>query len=44
MLYERTIISKKPGETIKNELALLQQDQKLRPVLIGERFIVSGPL
>src|SRR5690606_25150041 len=34
MLYERTIISKKPEETIKNELALLQQDQKLSPELV----------
>ncbi|MEW6615819.1 MAG: PDDEXK nuclease domain-containing protein [Thermodesulfobacteriota bacterium] len=34
MLYERTAISKKPEETIKNDLALLQNQQKLSPDLI----------
>jgi len=34
MLYERTAISKKPEETIKNDLALLQKDQKLSPELV----------
>ena len=35
MLYERTAISKKPKETIKNDLALLQKDQKLSPELVS---------
>jgi predicted nuclease of restriction endonuclease-like (RecB) superfamily len=34
MLYERTAISKKPEETIKNELAALQNDQKLTADLV----------
>ena len=34
MLFERTAISKKPEETIKNDLALLQKDQKLSPELV----------
>ena len=34
MLYERTSISKKPEETIKNDLALLANEQKLSPELV----------
>ena len=34
MLYERTAISKKPELTIKHDLALLQQEQKLSPDLV----------
>jgi len=34
MLYERTAISKKPEETIKNDLALLQTEQKISPELV----------
>ena len=29
MLYERTAISKKPEETIKNEIAELRDDEKM---------------
>lgn len=34
MLYERTAISKKPEETIKNEIKLLKDEKKLTPDLI----------
>lgn len=34
MLYERTAISKKPDETIQNDLNLLKNSQKLSPDLI----------
>lgn len=34
MLYERTAISKKPEETIKNDLMLLRNEQKINPDLI----------
>jgi len=34
MLYERTAISKKPDETIKQELELLKNEQKLSPDLV----------
>ena len=34
MLYERTAISRKPEETIKNELVLLKDEQKINPDLI----------
>lgn len=34
MLYERTAISKKPEETVKNDLALLENEQKLSPDLV----------
>ena len=34
MLYERTLISKKPEETIKNDLKLLQKEQKPSPDLV----------
>ena len=34
MLYERTAISKKSNETIKNELATLKEDDKLTPDLV----------
>ncbi len=34
MLYERTAISKKPEQTIKNELALLNKEQKLSADLV----------
>jgi predicted nuclease of restriction endonuclease-like (RecB) superfamily len=34
MLYERTAISKKPDETIQNDLDLLKNSQKLSPDLI----------
>jgi predicted nuclease of restriction endonuclease-like (RecB) superfamily len=34
MLYERTAISRKPEETIKNELILLRDEQKLNPDLV----------
>ncbi|MBF0120602.1 MAG: DUF1016 family protein [Desulfobacterales bacterium] len=34
MLYERTAISKKPEQTIKNELDLLKNEQKLSPDLV----------
>ncbi|MCP4405851.1 MAG: DUF1016 domain-containing protein [bacterium] len=34
MLYERTALSKKPEKTIRNELAQLQQEQKLSPDLV----------
>lgn len=34
MLYERTAISKKPEETIINDLALLKDEQKLSPDLV----------
>lgn len=34
MMFERTAISRKPEETIKNELQLLQSEKKLSPDLI----------
>lgn len=34
MLYERTAISKKPEETIKNDLELLKNEQQLTPDLV----------
>jgi predicted nuclease of restriction endonuclease-like (RecB) superfamily len=34
MLYERTAISKKPEETIKHDLELLRNEQKLTPDLV----------
>lgn len=34
MLYERTAISKKPEETIKQEIKLLKEDKKLSPDLV----------
>lgn len=34
MLYERTAISRKPEETIKNELDLLKDEQKMNPDLV----------
>ena len=34
MLYERTAISKKPEQTIMNDLALLKDEQKLSPDLV----------
>ena len=34
MLYERTAISKKPEETIKHDLQLLKNEQKLTPDLV----------
>lgn len=34
MLYERTAISKKPEETIKNELNLLKKTQKITPDMV----------
>jgi predicted nuclease of restriction endonuclease-like (RecB) superfamily len=34
MLYERTAISKKPEDTIKNDLDLLKHDKKLSPDLV----------
>lgn len=34
MLFERTAISRKPEETIKNDLALLRDEQKLTPDLV----------
>lgn len=34
MLYERTAISKKPEETIKNDLELLKREQKLTPEMV----------
>lgn len=34
MLYERTAISKKPEQTIENELTTLKQEQKLTPDLV----------
>ena len=34
LLYERTAISKKPELTIKNDLALLKNEQKLMPDLV----------
>ncbi len=34
MLYERTAISKKPEETVKNDLKQLENDQKLNPDLV----------
>ena len=34
MLFERTIISKKPEQTIKNDLALLNKEQKLSADLV----------
>lgn len=34
MLYERTAISKKPNETIKNDLELLKKEQKINADLI----------
>jgi predicted nuclease of restriction endonuclease-like (RecB) superfamily len=34
MLYERTAISKKPEQTIQNELELLKKEQKLSPDLV----------
>ncbi len=33
MLYERTAISKKPEETIKHDLELLKNEQKLRTAI-----------
>ncbi len=34
MLYERTALSKKPAETIRNDLTLLKHEQKLSPDLV----------
>lgn len=34
MLYERTAISRKPEETIKNDLELLKKEQKLTPEMV----------
>lgn len=34
MLYERTAISKKPEETIKNDLEVLKTEQKISPELV----------
>ena len=34
MLYERTAISKKSDETIKNDLAILEQEQKVNPDVV----------
>lgn len=34
MLYERTAISKRPEETIKNDLELLKKEQKLTPEMV----------
>ncbi len=34
MLYERTAISKKPDQTIKNDLQLLRNEEKMSPDLI----------
>jgi predicted nuclease of restriction endonuclease-like (RecB) superfamily len=34
MLYERTAISRKPEETIKNDLVLLKDEQKMNPDLV----------
>ena len=34
MLYERTAISKKPAQTIRNDLALLKKERKLTPDLV----------
>ena len=34
MLYERTAISKKPDQTIQNDLELLKEEQKLSPDLV----------
>ncbi len=34
MLYERTAISKKPEDTIRNDLKLLEKEQKLNPDLV----------
>lgn len=34
MLYERTAISKKPKETIKQDIKLLEKEQKLNPDLV----------
>lgn len=34
MLYERTAISKKPEQTIKNELVMLKDEQKMNPDLV----------
>ena len=34
MLYERTAISRKPEQTIRNELDMLKDDQKLSPDLV----------
>ena len=34
LLYERTAISKKPNETIKKDLALLKNEQKIHPDLV----------
>ncbi len=34
MLYERTALSKKPTETIRNDLTLLKHEQKLSPDLV----------
>lgn len=34
MLYERTVISRKPEKTIKNELVQLKDEQKMNPDLI----------
>lgn len=34
MLYERTVLSKKPGETIAQELATLRDAQRMSPALV----------
>ena len=34
MIYERTAISKKPDETIKNDLDLLKNEQQLSPDMV----------
>lgn len=34
MLYERTAISKKPEETIQNDLDMLKKEQKVSPDLV----------
>ncbi|MCL2510787.1 MAG: PDDEXK nuclease domain-containing protein [Bacteroidales bacterium] len=41
MLYERTSISKKPEETIKHDLDLLKNEQKLTPDLVFMAIIVE---
>ena len=43
MLFERTAISKKPEETINNDLAVLQSENKMSPDLFyRDPYILDG--
>ena len=42
MLFERTAISKKPEETIKSELSVLQSENKMPPKEILEQKLLQA--